>query len=243
MARGMRARKQRTASRRSTLGGALALVIGIAVSGAATGASITGTVVVSGPVPDQRKLPVTIDQYVCGTEKDAGDLLLSPRKGLRNAVVWIENPPDGAAVPAQDAKVEMDQNGCVFIPRVVIVPAGGTVDFLNSDRLLHNLHATPKLNVSFNRTQPKNRTIPVTFAKPEIVRINCDLHSWMVGWVVVAAHRYYAITGADGQFTFDGLPPGQYKLSVWHERLGTVEASATLDGGQPRPLTIEMKAR
>ena len=87
----------------------------------------------------------------------------------------------------------MDQNGCVFIPRVVVVPAGGTVDFLNSDRLLHNIHATPKLNVSFNRTQPKDRTIPVTFAKPEIVRIDCDLHSWMVGWVVVTkawAKRY-----------------------------------------------------
>jgi len=235
--------KERQMNGRRCAGNLFAGLLGICVSCVSAGASLTGAVVVSGRVPNQGKVPVTIDQYVCGTEKDAGDLLLSPRKGLRNAVVWIENPPDGAAVPAQDAKVEMDQNGCVFIPRVVIVPAGGTVDFLNSDRLLHNLHATPKLNVSFNRTQPKNRTIPVTFAKPEIVRINCDLHSWMVGWVVVAAHRYYAITGADGQFTFDGLPPGQYKLSVWHERLGTVEASAAVDGGQPRPLTIEMKAR
>jgi plastocyanin len=102
----------------------------------------------------------------------------------------------------------------VFVPRVVVVPVGGTVDFLNSDRLLHNIHATPKLNVSFNRTQPKSRTIPVTFAKPEIVRINCDLHSWMVAWVVVAAHPYYAITGADGQFSFDNLPPGKYKLNA-----------------------------
>ena len=223
-------------------GSVLALLLGICISGRAAGASITGTVMVSGRVPVERKVPVTIDQYVCGAEKDAGDLLVSPRNGLRNAVVWIENPPPGAT-GAQDAKVEMDQNGCVFVPRVVVVPAGGTVDFLNSDRLLHNLHATPKLNVSFNRTQPKNRTIPVTFAKPEIVRINCDLHSWMVGWVVVAAHRYYAITGADGQFTFDDLPPGQYKLSVWHERLGTVETSATVGGAQPQRVSIEMKAR
>jgi plastocyanin len=224
-------------------GGVLALLLGICVSEAAAGASITGTVVVSGRVPDQRKVPVTIDQYVCGTDKDAGDLLVSPHKGLRNAVVWIENPPAGAGEPAPAAKVEMDQNGCVFVPRVVVVPAGGTVDFLNSDRLLHNIHATPRLNVSFNRTQPKSRTIPVTFARPEIVRINCDLHSWMVGWVVVAAHRYYAITGADGQFAFDDLPPGQYKLTVWHERLGTVETNATVGGTQPPRVTIEMKAR
>ena len=52
----------------------------------------------------------------------------------------------------------------------------------------------------FNRTQPKSRTVPVDFAKPEIVRIDCDLHSWMIGWVVVAAHPFYAITGRDGQF-------------------------------------------
>ena len=185
---------------------------------------------------------MTIDQYVCGTQKDAGDLLLSPQKELRNAVVWIDNPPATVVAPTPAVKVEMDQNGCLFIPRIVVVPAGGTVDFLNSDRLLHNIHATPKLNASFNRTQPKSRTIPVTFDKPEIVRINCDLHSWMIGWVVVTAHPFYAITGADGQFTFDGLPAGQYKLQIWHERLGTVAASVTVTNQQPGRVTVEMKS-
>jgi plastocyanin len=210
--------------------------------GISLGASIKGKVTFVGPVPAQKKLDVTIDQYVCGTEKDAGDLLLSPQKELKNAVVWLENPPSGTAAPTQPAKVEMDQRACIFIPRVVLVPAGGTVDFLNSDRLLHNIHATPKLNVSFNRTQPKSRTIPVTFAKPEVVRINCDLHSWMVGWVVVTAHPYYAITGADGQFAFDNLAPGQYKLQVWHERLGMSQASVTVGDQQAGRVTIEMKS-
>lgn len=224
--------------------GLSALLVGLLCApGISLGASIKGDMVFVGPVPAQKKIDVTIDQYVCGTAKDAGDLLLSPQKKLRNAVVWLENPPPGTGAPAESAKVEMDQNGCVFIPRVVVVPAGGTVDFLNSDRLLHNIHATPKLNVSFNRTQPKSRTIPVTFAKPEIVRINCDLHSWMVGWVVVAAHPYYAITGADGQFAFDNLPPGQYSLQVWHERLGTAHASITVGDQQPGRVTIEMKSR
>ncbi len=221
------------------------LMLGLAVSGIAAAGSIKGAVVVTGALAAQKKVDVTIDQYVCGTEKEAGDLLVSPRKELKNAVVWLENPPASAlaAAPALPTKVEMDQNGCVFIPRVVVVPAGGTVDFLNSDRLLHNLHATPKLNVSFNRTQPKNRTIPVTFSKPEIVRINCDLHSWMLGWVVVAANPYYAITGTDGQFSFDSVPPGKYELHVWHERLGDVQASATVGEQQPARVTVEMKLR
>ncbi len=224
-------------------GGLSALLFGLlCASGISHGASIKGKVVLVGSVPAQKKVDVTIDQYVCGTQKDAGDLLLSPQKELRNAVVWLENAPASTVAPAQSANVEMDQNGCTFLPRVVLVPVGGTVEFLNSDRLLHNIHATPKLNASFNRTQPKSRTIPITFDKPEIVRINCDLHSWMAGWVVVAAHPYYSITGADGQFAFDSLPPGQYNLQVWHERLGTTRASVTISDQQAGRVTVEMKS-
>lgn len=204
--------------------------------------TIKGKVVFAGPMPAPKKVDVTIDQYVCGNAKESEELSLSPQRELRNAVVWIENPPANAATTALPQKVEMDQSKCVFVPHVVIVPAGGTVDFLNSDRLLHNIHTTPKVNPPINRTQPRDRTISFVFEKPEIVHINCDLHSWMQAWVVVAAHPFYALTRADGQFSFDNLPPGQYKLQVWHERLGIVPASVTVGAAQPASVTIEMKA-
>jgi plastocyanin len=203
--------------------------------------TLKGKVVFAGPMPAQKKLDVTIDQYVCGNAKESEELAISPQRELRNAVVWIDDPPPNAKAPALPQKAEMDQSKCVFVPHIVIVPAGGTVDFQNSDRLLHNIHTTPKVNPAINRTQPKDRTIPFTFEKPEIVRINCDLHSWMQAWVVVAAHPFYALTGADGQFSFDNLPPGQYKLQVWHERLGTVPATVTV-GDKPASVTIEMKS-
>ena len=203
--------------------------------------AIQGKVTLAGAAPPAKKVDVTIDQYLCGNEKDANDLIVSARREIANAVVWIENPPPGAAWPAHAGKATMDQKGGVFVPRVVIVPAGGTVDFLNSDRLLHNIHATPKLNVSFNRTQPKDRTIPVTFAKPEIVRIDCDLHSWMTAWVVVAAHPYYVVTKGDGQFVFDGLPAGAYRLQVWHERLGTMSAEVKVPESGSAPINVELK--
>jgi len=221
---------------------AILLAALLCASGPGLCGAIKGKVVFTGPMPPPKKVDVTIDQYVCGNAKDAEDLLLSPQKEIRNAVVWLENPPANAAVPALPQKAEMDQAKCVFVPHIVLVAAGGTVDFLNSDRLLHNIHTTPKINPSINRTQPKDRTIPFTFEKPDIVRINCDLHSWMQGWVVVAPHPYYAITGADGQFAFDNLPPGQYKLQVWHERLGTLPVSATVGDQQPARVTVEMKA-
>ena len=226
------------------LGQALAVGLAVLVVAPASGlcGSIKGKVVLAGPMPPAKKLDITIDQYVCGNAKDAEDLALSPQKEIRNAVVWIENPPANADVPALPQKVEMDQNKCVFIPHIVIVPSGGTVDFLNSDRLLHNIHTTPKVNPPINRTQPKDRTIPFIFEKPEIVRINCDLHSWMQAWVVVAAHPFYALTGPEGQFSFDNLPPGQYKLQVWHERLGTMPASVTVADRQAAQITIPMKS-
>lgn len=220
----------------------LAAFVLLTVPALSLAGSIKGKVVFAGALPPEKKVDVTIDQYVCGNAKESEELQISPQRELRNAVVWLDNPPAGApAAPALPQKAEMDQEKCVFIPHVLVVPAGGTVDFLNSDRLLHNIHTTPKINPSINRTQPKDRTIPFKFEKPEIVRINCDLHSWMQAWVVVAAHPYYALTGADGRFAFDNLPPGQYKLQVWHERLGTVPASVTVSDRQTAAVTIEMK--
>ena len=127
--------------------------------------TLLGRVVLDGAPAPAKKIDVTIDQYLCGNQKEAQDLILSPRSEIANVVVWLENPPPNATWPAGDDKTTIDQNGCKFVPRVTIVPAGGTIDFLNSDRLLHNIHAQPKLNEAFNRTQPKNRTIPVTFAR------------------------------------------------------------------------------
>ncbi len=148
----------------------LGLATGLTTPGDAAGGAIKGTVTLKGASPELKKLAVTIDQYVCGKEKNPEDLVLSPQGGVRSAVVWLDKPPAGAPAAALPSATTMDQKECVFAPRVVVVPAGGRIDFLNSDRLLHNLHSTPSANPPFNRTQPKGRTITITFEKPEIIR-------------------------------------------------------------------------
>ena len=223
---------------------AMTMIVGavawaVLVTGAAWAGTIKGHVRFTGPATEKKTLPVTTDQYVCGKEREAEELLVSPDKGIRNAVVWLTSPPPGAK-PAAQASVTIDQKQCNFAPRVVVVPVGGTVDFLNSDRLLHNIHSQSKANQSFNRTQPKGRAIPITFSKSEIVKIDCDLHSWMRAWVVVAEHSFYAITGANGEFTLGSVPAGTYQLSIWQEALGTVTKDVTVGEGDAN-VVVEMK--
>jgi plastocyanin len=209
----------------------------------ASGGTIKGTVRLTGVAVEQRKLAVTVDQSVCGREKEAEDIVLSPEKGIRNAVVSLQTPPPGAGLAPSLPVAQMDQKQCVFVPRVVVVSPGGTVEFLNNDRLLHNLHSVSTRNSTFNRTQPKGRTIPIVFKQPEIIRVECDLHSWMRAWVVVADHPFYTVSNDQGEFTLNNVPPGKYTLQTWQESLGTVTKEVTVQNKTVTTVTVEMSKK
>jgi plastocyanin len=211
----------------------ISFIVGVAAlcafaTGPVSAGTIKGSVRYTGAPVERVKVPVTIDQYLCGKEKDAGDLLISPTNGIYNVVVSLQNAPPGAKWEANLPAVKMDQKLCAFIPRVVVVPVGGSVEFLNSDRLLHNVRGGGKENPAFNRAQPHARAISIVFKKPEVLRVECDLHSWMRGWVVVAEHPFYAVTNEQGGFILDNVPPGKYTLQVWQETLGTVTQDITV---------------
>ena len=190
------------------------------LSGAET---IKGNIRYVGAPIEKKKIPVTIDQYICGKEKEPEDLLLSSNNGIRNAIVSLQNIPQNAKRDWNFPAAKMDQKQCSFIPRVVLVPVGGTVEFLNSDRLLHNVRSTGKENPPFNRAQPHARSISFVFKQPELLPVDCDLHSWMRGWVMVADHPFYAVTNEQGEFVLENVPRGKYTLQVWQESLGTVK--------------------
>jgi plastocyanin len=208
--------------------------------GAASAGTIKGTVRFSGPPLASKKFPVTIDQYLCGKEKISEDVVLSPSQGIKNAVVALQGLRPGIKAPKVPTSVKMDQQTCVFVPRVVVVPVGGTVEFLNSDRLLHNVRGEGKENPPFNRAQPHARTISIAFRNPEILRVDCDLHSWMRGWVIVSEHPFYVVTNDEGEFLFDNIPPGKYTLQVWHEILGQVNEQVTVADDGVRQVTVRM---
>ena len=219
-------------------------IIGVTALYAATGtvgaATLKGNVRYTGTRVEKKTFPVTIDQYLCGKEKEAGDLVISSTNGIQNAVVSLQGVPPGTKAPANSEPPKMDQKQCVFVPRVVIVPEGGTVEFLNSDRLLHNVRGGGKENPPFNRAQPHARTIAIVFRNPEVLRVDCDLHSWMRGWIVVAEHPFYAVTNEEGQFVLDNVPPGKYKLQVWQETLGTVSQEVVVPRDGIQSITVRM---
>ena len=226
----------------------ISFIVGVAVFCAVatanvSAATIKGNVRYSGTRVEKKTFPVTIDQYLCGKEKEAGDLVLSSANGIRNVVVSLDGVPVGSKAPAPPVPAKMDQKQCVFVPRVVVVPVGGTVEFLNSDRLLHNVRGGGKENPPFNRAQPHARTIAVGFKSPEVLRVDCDLHSWMRGWIVVAEHPFYAVTNEEGEFVFENVPPGKYKLQAWQETLGRVNQEVTVAGEGTQTITVRMEKK
>ncbi|MBI2882583.1 MAG: hypothetical protein HYY11_01535, partial [Candidatus Methylomirabilis oxyfera] len=179
------------------------------------GGTITGTIKFAGTPPARKELQVTKDKEICGKKQHLSwDLVVGPNKGIENAVVTLLDVKKGEKWTI--TKATLDQNGCAYVPHVGVVPAGGELDILNSDGILHNIHTYSKLNSSINKAQPKfKKVLTEKFAKPEIVKVTCDAHSWMLGWLVVSDHPYVAVTNDKGEFTLSHVPPGNYKLEVW----------------------------
>jgi plastocyanin len=213
------------------------------IAGLSWAETIKGSIRYTGVPIERKKLPVTIDQYICGKEKEAEDLVLSSNNGIRNAVVSLQNPPPGAKGDWKLPPAKMDQKQCSFVPRVVIVPVGESMEFLNSDRLLHNVRSAAKENSPFNRAQPHARTISFVFKQPELLRVDCDLHSWMRGWVVVAAHPFYAVTNEQGEFSLENVPPGKYTLQIWQESLGNMTQEVTVGNKGTTTVTVNMSKK
>ncbi|RPJ52741.1 MAG: hypothetical protein EHM24_33880 [Acidobacteria bacterium] len=135
----------------------------------------------------------------------------------------------------------MDQKGCQYVPRVVVVPTTGQLDILNSDGILHNIHTHSTANPAINKAQPKfKKTLTEKFTKPEIIKATCDAHAWMTGWIVVTDHPFVAVTDDKGNFAIKDLPPGDYKVEIWHETLGKQVKDVSIKAKEDAKLTLEL---
>lgn len=203
-------------------------------------ATITGMIKYEGEVPTLRPISLSADP---GCESKHSEpflpevLVVGEGNSLGNVLVTVKSGLPAGQWKVPSTPVTMDQHGCRYIPHVASVMVGQTFKILNSDGLLHNVHALPKDNQEFNMAMPGSRTeADKTFdkAEPTPFRIKCDVHPWMGAFVAVLSHPFSAVTKTDGQFSISGLPAGTYEIEAWHERLGTQTATVTVADGETK---------
>lgn len=219
----------------------LALVAGAAMwfvtgAGAQGGGTIEADVKYNGAAQVE-KLKVNKDTEKCGTEALVEKVVVGGNKGLANAVVSVPG-----AKGATKAKAVIDQHGCKFVPHVIVMQPG-ELEIKNSDDILHNIHTYSTANPSINKAQPKfKKTMTEKLEKPEFVKVTCDVHSWMLGWVAVVP-GLAGVTDKDGVAKIDNVPAGKQKIEVWHETLGKQEKEVDVKAGQVTKVSFEMKGK
>lgn len=204
------------------------------------GGGIAGRVKFAGMVVPPQKVEISKDQNVCGeTEKIDETLLIGEDHGLQNVVVSILDIQKGKGFT--DSVPILDQRACQYIPHLVLVPVGKPLTILNNDGILHSVHAHGVKNPAFNRAQSKfKKELQETFFYPEAIKLTCDVHSWMLGWIIVQEHPYFAVTEKDGSFELLNVPSGQYRVNFWHEQLGKKEVVLTVKFGEVTSVRLEM---
>ena len=193
------------------------------------GATIEGKVRVSGSVPPPTIVEVGQDQEVCGKVRNIYEVEVKDG-GVKNVLVRIVEIGKGKDFDFKEAV--LGQEGCEFKPHILLT-SPGKLTLLTSDPMPHNIHTkstmNPPINVTLTRLVRKS-SLQVDF--PETIEVKCDLHGWMKGFVIVAEHPYYAVTGDGGSFQLRDVPPGTYELEVWHEKLESQKQKVTVEEGK-----------
>ncbi len=156
-----------------------------------------------------------------------------------NAVVMI----DGPAVPAARAtRVAIDQRNDTFVPHVVAIAVGTTVDFPNDDPHLHNVFSASPAKRFDLGMYGKGETKSVTFDTPGVVRVRCNVHPSMEAFIIVHPNPYVAVTDAHGVYTITGVPAGSYDVRTWDEKLGEKRGRVDVHDEQVTPLDVRLSA-
>ena len=207
---------------------------------------VRGVVQLDGRPPADSVIQPTSDQAVCGAGHTRPGI--DQRGGLvSGVVVWIEGLRSGKPLPIE-RRFEITSDRCVLIPEVQAVVAGGTLNVRSLDSVEHRtriVHRETNEVLATIRETAEGQVVPNerVLARPGILELGCDVHAWTRGWIAVFDHPYFAVSGADGSFVMDSLPPGRYEVRVWHPRLRPISDSVTVTAGQVAQVGLKARAR
>jgi plastocyanin len=192
------------------------LAKGYKVIGVKDAGVIRGTVTYGKAQPG----PFPAGQPGCGAKVENTNITVLNGR-LANVVVFLKKVKKGKPFNKKLFKVLSDQQKCIFKPHITMVAEGGIITFRNGDPTMHNVNVSATtMGVSFNQgLAKKGDTMDKTFKKAGFTKMTCAAHSFMRAHIVVMDSPYYALTDGNGQFSLTGVPPGKYKLSVWHGQL------------------------
>lgn len=201
---------------------------------AATAGSVSGKIRFQGKKPPLGK-PIDMSEDPACVEAHHGKaydtpILVNADGTLANVFVYIKSGLEGKKFEVPSKPVTIDQRGCWFNPRVLGIQVGQTLSVINSDPVTHSIHPLAVVNREWNHSQGAgDEPLARRFFHPEVmIRVKCNIHSWMHAFIGVVDNPYYAVTGEDGTFEIHNVPPGDYVLGVWQEKLGTQEQKITV---------------
>ncbi len=200
-----------------------------AAAPAKEGAStIKGVVAFSGKAPEMKVPAKRKDADVCKSKPIPHNAVLVKDGKLKDVLVRIAAGGVPGDWKAPEKHAEVDQKDCMYAPRMQGVVAGQTIDIKNGDETLHNVHAYKGSDSLFNQAQPKGAAA-ITKDAPEeaaVMKLSCDVHPWMRGFIVVTDHPFFAVSGEDGSFKIEKVPAGKYTIEAWHTQYGLLKKEA-----------------
>lgn len=200
--------------------------------------TISGKVTLSGTPPEMPVLNRGSDSFCAQKEMRAETVVVGAGGALANTLVRVAPGAVPGWIPDQPAVV--DQVDCMYRPRVQGAVRGQKLQVKNSDGTMHNVNARRlpwgerrDTETLFNRAQPKGSPpLEGAIRDADIMKLKCDSHGWMQGYVVVGDNPYHATSGGDGRFTIEKAPVGSYELQAWHEMYGIKTAKVTVEEGK-----------
>ena len=206
------------------------------------GGVIQGSVIFEGKVPTLKVAIPAKDRSVCGNDREGPALMVGPKKGVGEVVVYIKKLKKGKPWAKKPATGPVLRNvKCRFEPHVQVVRKG-KLTVINDDPILHNTHGFYGKRTAFNMALPKQgEKIKASLRRTGFARMECDAHAWMRAYVYVAKNPYWAITDASGAFSLTDVPPGKYTLVVAQGHLKAVEMPVTVKANGDEKLTNKLK--